>query len=90
MQKRLEATVSGRVQDVWFRKFTRQKARALGISGEVRNLPDGNVHVIAEGIHERLLKFLEHLHVGPRDAVVEKVDATWKEPQGEHTTFKIT
>lgn len=90
MQKRLEATVSGKVQDVWFRKFTKQKAQGLGLRGEVRNLPDGNVHVIAEGMHTRLEKLLEYLHLGPKDASVEKVDVAWKEPQGAHTTFDIT
>ena len=90
MEKRLEATVSGRVQGVWFRKFTTDMARTLGIVGEARNLPDGKVYVIAEGMHERLLKLLEHLHQGPKDAAVEKVDVAWGVPQGAHTTFEIT
>src|SRR3712207_750257 len=47
---RIEATVHGRVQGVNFRNFTAREARRLGVSGTVRNLPDGEtVAVVAEG-----------------------------------------
>lgn len=45
--KKVKFKVSGRVQGVFFRKYTQQKALSLGISGEARNMPDGSVQVIA-------------------------------------------
>ena len=49
MNERLEAIVSGRVQMVMYRDFTARFARRLGLVGEVKNLSDGTVRVIAEG-----------------------------------------
>ena len=46
---RLEAHFSGRVQGVGFRYLTRQLAQGFAVTGQVRNLPDGQVQVIAEG-----------------------------------------
>ena len=47
--ERIRLIVHGRVQGVFFRRFTDEKARALNLSGTVRNLPDGTVEVVAEG-----------------------------------------
>ncbi|MBA2238212.1 MAG: acylphosphatase, partial [Lysobacter sp.] len=41
--------VSGKVQGVWFRASTRDRALALGLSGHAKNLPDGSVEVLASG-----------------------------------------
>ncbi len=89
MDERLEAIVSGKVQGVWFRDFTRRVAVRLGLVGEVKNLPDGTVHVIAEGKPDALEKLIEHLHLGPRDAKVEKVAQAWKKAEGTHAKFNI-
>jgi len=50
----LTATVRGRVQGVFFRAFVQRLARQLGISGYVRNLPDGSVEIRAEGEKSQL------------------------------------
>jgi acylphosphatase len=66
--------VSGRVQGVYFRAFTRERARELGIDGWVRNLPDGRVECVAVGspeVLERLRAVLEH---GPPAASVVAVE----------------
>ncbi len=65
--------VTGRVQDVCFRYFTCQQARALGVSGEVRNEGDGSVCGKAAGSPENLEKFFDHLRVGPNMARVDEL-----------------
>lgn len=65
MRIRRRYTVKGRVQGVGFRQFAAEKARALGISGWVRNLPDGSVEAEAEAEAAVLLNFEKHLEKGP-------------------------
>jgi acylphosphatase len=90
MKERLEAIITGKVQGVWFRDFARRTAHALGLTGVAKNLPDGTVQVIAEGVHDRLETLLEQLHIGPPTSRVERIEASWKDPEGSHTTFTIT
>jgi acylphosphatase len=66
--------VSGRVQGVFFRAHTRQKALTLGLSGRARNLPDGRVEVLVTGPPERVAALCEWLWEGPPMARVEGVD----------------
>lgn len=61
----LHAVVHGRVQGVFFRASTQKKARALGLTGWVRNLPDGTVEVLAVGPRPALEALLAWLHEGP-------------------------
>ena len=72
---RLRFLVTGRVQGVGFRYFARRVAARLGISGWVRNLPDGAVEAVADGSRDALARFQEELRSGPTLAVVEKVRA---------------
>ncbi|NPV14718.1 acylphosphatase [candidate division WOR-3 bacterium] len=83
------AFISGRVQGVFFRMFTVKEAKALGLTGRVRNLPDGRVEVFAEGERDRLEKLIERLKVGPPGAVVENVQVDWGEYQHEYDDFQI-
>jgi len=62
--------LSGRVQGVGFRWFTRQVARELGLRGRVRNLPDGRVEVEVAGGSEPLEAFRDRLRQGPQGARV--------------------
>ncbi|WP_294946794.1 acylphosphatase [Sulfurivirga sp.] len=73
----LRAIIHGRVQGVFFRASTQKKARALGLTGWVRNLPDGTVEVLAVGPRPALEALLDWLHEGPPLARVERVDAAW-------------
>jgi acylphosphatase len=73
------ATIRGRVQGIGFRYWTVETARDLGVNGWVRNLPDGNVDVEAEGERGLLETFVEHLKVGPALARVKDVDVDWSE-----------
>ncbi|MEO0071294.1 MAG: acylphosphatase [candidate division WOR-3 bacterium] len=85
----LFAFVSGMVQGVFFRMFVLKEARALGLCGRVRNLPDGRVEVIAEGERERLEKLVERLHQGPPGAMVTGVEVNWSEYNHEYNDFQI-
>jgi acylphosphatase len=66
--------VTGRVQGVGFRWWTRSLASRLGLSGTVANLPDGSVAVHARGAEDRLREFQARLAEGPPGARVEAVD----------------
>jgi len=87
--ERLVAIVHGIVQGVFFRYNTRLVATRLGLTGTVRNLPDGSVEVIAEGPRERVEELLSFLRRGPEAAVVERVDTSWEEPTGVFPDFRI-
>jgi acylphosphatase len=66
-------TVTGRVQGVFFRAWMREQAAELGVTGWVRNCPDGRVDAHIEGEDAAVAKFLERLHRGPPAAKVEDV-----------------
>jgi acylphosphatase len=65
--------VSGRVQGVYFRASTRQRAEALGVTGHARNLPDGRVEVLACGTEEAVGALCRWLWQGPPAAHVTDV-----------------
>lgn len=67
-------TISGRVQGVCFRHYTIQEASKWGVSGTVRNLPNGDVEVYAQGDEAAISQFEQFLHIGPGFARVEKVE----------------
>lgn len=81
--------MSGRVQMVMYRDFAQRMAWLNKLSGEVQNLPDGTVRVVAEGERERLERFLKKLHTGPLLARVESVSYEWQEATGNFTKFSI-
>lgn len=81
--------VTGKVQGVFFRQSTRQKARELGISGQVENLPDGNsVSIIATGTEARMAELISWCQQGPPGAVVKHVEIL-DQPLQEFKNFSI-
>jgi len=56
--------VKGKVQGVWFRKYTKEKAEVLGLKGYVKNEVNNNVYIEVEGTIDVLTKFIEWLHEG--------------------------
>ncbi len=76
---RVHAFVTGRVQGVGFREFTRREARRLGVGGYVRNLPDGRVEVVADGAGRALESLVSVLRAGPPGARVRGVHVEWSD-----------
>jgi len=87
--KRLHVTISGRVQGVFFRANTLHQALALGLSGWVRNLPDGRVETIFEGEPGKAEEMLDWCKTGAPPARVDHVDYTEESADGKFTDFKI-
>ncbi len=80
--------VSGKVQGVWFRAGTQDKAKELGITGWARNLPDGRVEVIACGEKDKVAELHAWLKQGPELANVTDViyeEIAWQ----DHTRFGV-
>ncbi len=75
--------VRGRVQGVWFRASTAQRANALGLCGRAENRPDGTVLVHAAGSPAALEKLVDWLHRGPPMARVDAVEVEDIEPGSE-------
>ena len=73
MQSSVRLLISGRVQGVYFRVFTRKKALQLGVKGYARNLADGQVEIVAVAKEPILEKFILWCHKGPITARVDQV-----------------
>jgi len=86
---RIDVIITGRVQGVWFRKYTQNKARELGLTGWVRNETNGTVSLIAEGDDELLKKLIKWLQRGSPGAKVNTVNVNWEEAQETLKTFEI-
>jgi acylphosphatase len=84
---RLNAWVSGRVQGVGFRWWTRCRARELGLVGQAENLPDGRVQVTAEGSRQRCEQLLERLGAGDTPGTVTGVRAEYSPATGAFRQF---
>jgi acylphosphatase len=85
---RYRVLVSGRVQGVFFRDACRQKAVEHGVSGWVRNLPDGRVEAVFEGKPEAVQQLVDWARHGPRRAAVTGIWVRAEQPEGLDT-FEI-
>ncbi len=89
MIKQMHAIVHGKVQGVWYRAWTRDAARETGVTGWVRNPPDGTVETVAQGDEALLRTFEERLWDGPPLARVTAIDLTWSEPETTLHSFEV-
>ena len=87
--RRVNATVTGLVQGVFFRASTRDEARRLGITGTVRNEPDDTVSIQAEGEDGPLEEFVAWCREGPPAAQVTSLEVSEGPVQG-YPDFQIT
>ena len=88
--KKVRAIVSGKVQGVGFRMFTRSQARQLGVYGTVRNLNNGNVEIVAAGKAEAVDALIDWAKTGPSSAVVDDLQTEVMDyKNGEFDSFEI-
>jgi len=78
---RAHVFVSGRVQGVFFRVFTREQANERGVNGWARNIADGRVEAVFEGPRAEVERVVEWCREGPPYAEVSGVDVTWETPE---------
>jgi len=83
------AFIIGEVQMVGYRAFAAERASSLRITGWVRNNPDGQVEIRAEGEELDLRTFLDCLRQGPRAARVTEVQVAWAPPEGKFAHFMV-
>ena len=81
--------ISGHVQGVGFRYFTREAAGHEGVTGWVRNLPDGRVEAYVEGESDAVTRMERAIRRGPRGARVDAVEVDTEEPSGAYRGFEI-
>lgn len=90
MEKRYRIIIHGKVQGIFFRDNTVKTADKIGgITGYVKNLPDGTVEVIAEGEEPQLKELLEFCRQGPQFARVEKTVVHEERATGDYADFKV-
>ncbi|MBI2939353.1 MAG: acylphosphatase [Chloroflexi bacterium] len=82
-------SIAGHVQGVFFRESARRLAESLGLTGWVRNLPDGRVEAVFEGGRDRIERALRWCQHGPPGAEVSEVLVEWRPYAGEFHDFQV-
>jgi acylphosphatase len=80
MMQTVSIIVTGKVQGVYYRQSTKEKAIELGITGIVKNLPDGSVFIQASGPAALINQLIAWCRQGPSRAEVTRVEVTTIEP----------
>jgi len=86
---RVRLVIEGRVQGVFFRATAAQEAQRLGVTGWVRNCPDGSVEVVAEGLRSKIDELITWCHHGPPGAIVSRVSRGYEAFSNEFKKFGI-
>ncbi len=86
----VQLTIKGLVQGVGYRFYCCHRAKSLGLTGYVKNNPDGTVSVLAEGDRSLLEELIKELKVGPSSASVNGIDVTWTTYSGRFREFDLT
>ncbi len=89
MAVRRRVVVHGHVQGVFFRDGVRRLAERSGVSGHVRNNPDGSLEAVFEGEADAVERLVGFCREGPRGARVESVDVTAQDTLGGSTRFDV-
>ena len=89
MKVQVHIRVVGMVQGVGFRWFVKQAANRLGLTGFVRNLPDGSVEVVVEGERGLVGEMVSEVRRGPRWAQVNHVQVTERSYTGKFKEFSV-
>jgi acylphosphatase len=88
-KERVNIIVRGRVQGVFYRARTKEKAIELELNGWVKNRIDGAVEILAEGNKEDLERLVDWSQHGPEDAHVTKVEVKWQPFVDEFSDFTV-
>ncbi len=88
-RRRAGLRIRGKVQGVFYRESARAEALRLGLNGWVRNLADGSVEAVVEGVPEAVDAFVTWCHQGPPQARVTGVERMDGEALGEFSTFTV-
>jgi acylphosphatase len=88
-RKRLHVLYSGRVQGVGFRYTAKNVATGFEITGIVRNLPDGRVELVAEGLKDELEGFQQAIRESGLGSLIAREDSTWDDAKGDFRGFEI-
>lgn len=86
----IQLIIRGRVQGVFYRVSARQEASRLGLTGWVRNCPDGSVELLAQGPRPLCEGLLRYCHEGPPGARVDEIDVSWGEPSSVCVGFNVS
>ena len=87
MKARAHLYISGRVQGVFYRVNTVKEAHQRGVTGWVRNLPDGRVEAVFEGEKRLIDEMIKWCRKGPSYANVTNVEVNWENYTGKYTAF---
>ncbi|HDD43982.1 MAG TPA: acylphosphatase [Candidatus Desulfofervidus auxilii] len=86
---RAHVIITGKVQGVFFRASTQDEAVRLGLTGWVKNRPDGAVEAVFEGDKKSIEEIIKWCHSGPPWARVKEVKISWEPYKGEFARFSI-
>ena len=85
----LQAVVTGKVQGVMYRAYVQEAAATLGLVGYAKNLQDGTVYVVAQGLPDVLKEFVEYLNEGSSLSKVESVGIDWRSASATYSEFSV-
>ena len=89
-RKRLHVLYSGRVQGVGFRYTAKRVATGFEVTGIVRNLADGRVELIAEGLKDELEGFQQAIRESGLGSLIARENASWHEAKNDFRGFEIS
>lgn len=89
MKARAHLYISGRVQGVFFRAFTKDVATSLGLKGWVRNIFDGRVEAVFEGERDLIEEAIKKCYIGPPGSRVTDINVTWENQTEGFNDFRI-
>ena len=90
MKIRVHVFISGKVQGVFFRSRIMERAHTLGVTGWVKNLPDGRVEAVFEGEKDAVEEMVNFCKIGPSRSLVEDIEIQLEVYTGEYKDFAIT
>ena len=88
-RKRVHAFVIGRVQGVFYRSSAKSEAMRIGLTGWVKNLPDGRVELVAEGPPDAVDELLQWCYKGPAYSRVDRIEIQEETPTKEFNDFSV-